>query len=33
LLQKDKQQVPASSEEWQSLLARDLQQFCRELKL
>jgi curved DNA-binding protein CbpA len=33
LLQKDKQRVPASREEWQSLLARDLQQFCRELKL
>lgn len=33
LLQKDKQQVPASRKEWQDLLARDLQQFCRELNL
>jgi curved DNA-binding protein CbpA len=33
LLQRDKQQVPASREEWQTLLGRDLQRFCRELKL
>lgn len=33
LLQKNKQQVPASRKEWQSLLSRDLQRFCRELKL
>jgi len=33
LLQKDKQQVPASREEWQALLGRDLQRLWRELKL
>ncbi len=33
LLQKDKQQVPASREEWKNLLGRDLLRFCRELKL
>lgn len=33
LLQKDKEQIPASREEWQSRLNHDLQQFCRELKL
>ena len=33
LLHKEKQQIPASREEWQSLMARDLQRFCRGLKL
>jgi curved DNA-binding protein CbpA len=33
LLQQNEQHVPASREEWQALLGRDLQQFCRELKL
>ena len=33
LRQKDKQQVPASREEWQTLLGHDLNLFCRELKL
>jgi curved DNA-binding protein CbpA len=33
LLQRKTQQVPASREEWRKLLGRDLQRFCRELKL
>lgn len=33
LLQKDRQQMPTSREEWKALLGRDLQQFCRGLKL
>lgn len=33
LLQRDDQHVPASREEWQNLLGRDLERFCRELKL
>jgi curved DNA-binding protein CbpA len=33
LLHMDKQQVPASREEWRSRLDQDLQRFCRELQL
>ncbi len=33
LLQKDTQQIPASREEWQSILSEGLGRFCRELKL
>ena len=33
LLQKNTQQVPTSRKEWQNLLDRDLQRFCRNLKL
>lgn len=33
LLQNNTQHVPASREEWQTLLGHDLQRFCQELKL
>jgi len=33
LLQKNTQQVPASREQWQTLIGQDLQRFCQELKL
>lgn len=33
LLQKEKQSVPTSCEQWQTVLSQDLQRFCQELKL